>query len=58
MHSMPTGTAFSLIFKLGKVEIIHLSIKENYIEYETIQPMHAHFSLFEGTPDDPIYQLS
>ena len=52
-----TGTAFFSLFTLGKVEIIHLSIKKNYIEYETIKPMHAHFSLFEGTPDDPIYQL-
>jgi hypothetical protein len=52
-----TGTAFFSIFTLEKVDIIHLSIKENYIEYEIIKPMYAHFSLFEGTPDDPIYQL-
>lgn len=52
-----TGTAFFSIFTLEKVDIIHLSIKENYTEYEVIKPMHAHFSLFEGAPYDPIYQL-
>lgn len=51
------GTAFFSIFTLEKVDIIHLSIKEDYIEYEVVKPMYAHFSLFEGTPDDPIYQL-
>lgn len=52
-----TGTAFFSIFTLGEVEIIHLSIKKDCIEYEVINPMYTHFSLFEGTPDDPIYQL-
>lgn len=52
-----TGTAFISIFTLNGVQIVHLSIKENIIEYEIVPPMHAHFSLFAGTPDDPIYQL-
>ena len=54
---LATGTAFFSIRTVRKVEIIHLSIKNNVIEYEAMQPMHAHFSLFAGTPHDPIYQL-
>lgn len=52
-----TGTAFFSLFNNHKVELIHLSINEDGIQYETIQPMFAHFSVFAGTPDDPIYQL-
>lgn len=51
-----TVTAFFSIFNNGKVELIHLSINEDRIEYETINVMHAHFSMFAGTPNDPIYQ--
>ena len=51
-----TGVAFLSIFSFGKVELITLSIEETEIEYETIAPMNAHFSMFAGTPDDPIYQ--
>ncbi|ALH95677.1 hypothetical protein [Acinetobacter equi] len=51
-----TGCAFFSLFNLDKVELIHLSIRKTVIEYETVLPMHAHFSLFAGTPDDPIYQ--
>ncbi|MFW1984318.1 hypothetical protein ACG94M_13500 [Acinetobacter guillouiae] len=50
------GCAFFSVYTEGKVELIHLSIKEDSIEYETVKPMHAHFSLFAGLPDDPIYQ--
>lgn len=52
-----TGTAFISIYTLDKVEIVHVSIKEHLIEYEVIEPMHAHFSLYAGRPDDPIYQV-
>ena len=52
-----TGTAFFSIFTMDKVELISLSIREKEIEYEVIPTMNAHFSLFAGTPDDPIYQV-
>lgn len=52
-----TGTAFFSIFTMEKVELISLSIRENEIEYEIIPTMNAHFSLFAGSPDDPIYQV-
>lgn len=52
-----TGTAFFSILTLEKVELINLSIRENEIEYEVIPPMNAHFSLFAGSPNDPIYQV-
>ena len=52
-----TGTAFFSLFNNNKVELIHLSINEECIKYETVQPMFAHFSLFAGTHHDPIYQL-
>ncbi|MDC5123758.1 hypothetical protein NRA16_17750 [Acinetobacter baumannii] len=52
-----TGTAFFSLFTLQKVELISLSIREKEIEYEVIPPMNAYFSLFAGTPDDPIYQV-
>lgn len=42
---------------MDKVELISLSIREKEIEYEVIPTMNAHFSLFAGTPDDPIYQV-
>lgn len=42
---------------MNKVELISLSIREKEIEYEVIPTMNAHFSLFAGTPDDPIYQV-
>lgn len=50
------GCAFFSIFTSEGMEIIHLSISDNVIKYETIEPMHAHFSLFAGSPNDPIYQ--
>jgi hypothetical protein len=52
-----TGTAFFSIFTMKKVELICLSIRENEIEYEVIPAMNAHFSVFAGSPDDPIYQI-
>lgn len=52
-----TGTAFFSIFTTEKVKLICLSIRENEIEYEVIPTMNAHFSVFSGSPDDPIYQI-
>lgn len=52
-----TGTAFFSIYTVEKVELINLSITETHIEYETVPPMHAYFSMFAGTADDPIYQM-
>lgn len=51
------GTAFFSIFTAKKVELISLAIRHDEIEFETIPEMNAHFSLFAGTPDDPIYQV-
>jgi len=51
-----TGCAFFSVFNNGEVLLIHLSIKTTLVEYEKVYPIFAHFSAFEGEPDDPVFQ--
>ncbi|MDV2440475.1 hypothetical protein QR665_13470 [Acinetobacter gerneri] len=50
-----TGCAIFTAKLLNKTVLIHLSINENSVEYEFIEPMQSFLSLGGGDPNDPVY---